>query len=145
MTAQIHEKIIINGTLTSMMSCPPIPLDNEFIETVPPDVLSGMILSGEIREPVASTACWRCYVGTWEIREGKLYLVDIVGCYKNISGKPIFAEWFTGTLRIPQGRMASYVHMGFESQYEKELMIEIGKGVVKGEKIFERMGESLHS
>ncbi|HPQ54817.1 MAG TPA: hypothetical protein PK253_16310 [Spirochaetota bacterium] len=145
MTAQIHEKIIINGKQTTMISCPPLPQDNTFIEAVPRDVLSEKIQAGEIREPVLSTACWRCYIGTWEILDGRFYLVDIVGCYKNISGNAVFADWFTGTLCIPQGRMTSYVHMGFESQYEKELLIEIEKGVVKGERIFERMGDTLHS
>lgn len=139
MTAQVHEKIIINGTKATMITCPQIPSDNEFIETVSRDVLSEKIQAGEINEPVLSTACWRNYIGTWEIREGKFYLIDIIGTYRISSGQPVHADWYTGTIRIPQGRMISYVHIGFESQYEKELLIEIENGIVKGERIYDRM------
>ena len=42
----------------------------------------------------------------------------------------VFADWFTGTLSIPQGEIIEYVHMGYNSVYEKEILIEIHNGKV---------------
>ncbi|MBN2078201.1 MAG: hypothetical protein JW838_04505, partial [Spirochaetes bacterium] len=75
--------------------------------------------------------CWRKYIATWEIREGRLYLVSIDGVYRLTGEGPLYADWVSGILRVPRGRMTRYVHMGFESRYEKELVITIEKGVVK--------------
>ncbi len=43
----------------------------------------------------------------------------------------VFAHWYCGTLRIPQGDRLRYVHGGYLSEYEKDLMLEIEKGVVQ--------------
>ena len=75
-----------------------------------------------------STACWRGYIGTWEVRDDRFYLVDIEGLWRKEGDDPILADWFTGTLRIPRGEMLHYVHMGFGSVYEKELHIKIEAG-----------------
>lgn len=40
----------------------------------------------------------------------------------------VFAEWFSGKLRIPHGKMLRYVHQGYASIYEKELFLKIEKG-----------------
>jgi len=42
----------------------------------------------------------------------------------------LFAEWYTGTLRIPTGPQMEYVHGGFESKYATELFIDVKGGVV---------------
>jgi len=42
----------------------------------------------------------------------------------------VHASWFTGDLKIPKGKMISYVHMGYMSTYEKEIILEIENGVV---------------
>ncbi|KRB15440.1 hypothetical protein ASD99_11390 [Mesorhizobium sp. Root695] len=42
--------------------------------------------------------------------------------------KPRFAHWYTGLLRIPQGEMIKYVHGGFFSLNEFDLIIEISSG-----------------
>lgn len=46
---------------------------------------------------------------------------------------PIFADWFSGVLRCGQGDIVNYVHMGYGSNYDNELLISIEKGIVKGE------------
>lgn len=87
------------------------------------------------------TANWRGYMATWEIKEGSLYLVKIVEgtCSMDapeipVSGifpgkkAPVLADWYSGSLRIPQGELLSYTHMGYESVYEKELVLEIKSG-----------------
>ena len=42
----------------------------------------------------------------------------------------LFAHWFTGELRCPQGALVKYVHGGFGSVYEKDLFFKVKKGVV---------------
>lgn len=89
----------------------------------------------------SSTGLWRGYVGTWEILDGRLYLIGINGKLNNGSEatvatffknykERVFAHWFSGILRLPRGKLLNYVHMGFDSTYEEDLLIAIDKGVV---------------
>jgi hypothetical protein len=78
---------------------------------------------------IHSTACWRGYVGTWEIRDKRLYLVELRGRLVLDGDGPLFADWVDQMLVVPQGRLVQYVHMGFESQYESELWIKIVGGI----------------
>lgn len=54
---------------------------------------------------------------------------------------PVFAEWFSGKLRIPLGETLQYVHMGYGSLYEKDLFIAVEKGIVVGEQTIDYRGE----
>jgi hypothetical protein len=87
------------------------------------------------------TACWRGYVATWKIEKGDLYLVRLVkgDCSAKpeeidvgqiFSGQslPVKAAWFSGTIRIPQGKQMLYVHMGYGSVYERERVLSFEKG-----------------
>jgi hypothetical protein len=126
MTAQIHERLIFDGEETSMACCPPLPEGH-------PRIVEA---SGEEREDrsdflLGSTACWRGYEGTWEIRDGRFYLVGLRGRYRLTGGEPLFADWFTGFLRIPRGKMLHYVHMGFASVYEGETHVLIERGMLR--------------
>ena len=89
-----------------------------------------------------NTALHRGYEGCWEITDGRLYLVKLTALF--FSGTPaslqsvfpgysnrVFAHWYSGTLRIPHGDRLRYVHGGYLSEYEKDLMLEIEKGVVQ--------------
>lgn len=40
------------------------------------------------------------------------------------------ADWFSGILRVPKGKLLSYVHMGYMSTYESELVFEIDNSKV---------------
>jgi hypothetical protein len=42
----------------------------------------------------------------------------------------VFAHWYTGNLRVPQGKRLHYVHMGYGSTYVRDLFLEIEKGVL---------------
>ncbi len=127
MTAQIAEKLYYEGQMVSMCS---EPLGDYFA------------FSGE-RPGFESncTALWRGYVGTWEIIDGRIYLIELNGTLEDGSdvtlatifpGFPdrVFAHWYSGTIRIPQGKMLDYVHMGYGSTYERDLLLKIEKGVV---------------
>jgi hypothetical protein len=92
-----------------------------------------------------STACWRRYKARWEIAGGELRLVGLQECHDNkpipidqvLPGQklPIAARWFSGVLRVPQGKQLAYVHMGFRSRYEKDLLISITAGKVTGQRV----------
>lgn len=128
MTAQVPERIVIDGQDQSLFDCP----------------LSDWFELSETRSPFKgrSTALWRGYVGRWALEGGRLYLVGLKGSSTDGSelgldalfpGWPrVFAHWYTGTLRVPQGRLLNYVHGGFASRYERDLMIDVRRGVVTG-------------
>lgn len=91
-----------------------------------------------------STANWRGYVATWEMikSEGaeRLYLVklranrtrsELIGLADLFPGfDKVFAHWFSGELRCPQGERLNYVHGGYSSTYEYDLMMELKQGVL---------------
>ena len=131
-TAQIPERIVYEGTEGSLFT---EPLESYFGKDNPrPDFAA------------PHTACWRGYVAAWEIREDNLYLTDLkawmrdnkegkaapVAFEKIFPGKtkPLKAEWFTGTLRIPQGKPIRYVHMGYQTIYEHEVFLRVEAGKV---------------
>lgn len=134
MTAQFHENLILEGKQTTMAFCPSIPFDHPQIILLTPDEISKGIAAGEINRFIHSTACWRGYIGTWELKDGKFYLVRINGKYKVKSSEPVFADWVTAVLRIPDGEMLHYVHMGFGSVYEFETHLKIENGIVVDER-----------
>lgn len=117
MTAQFHERLIFKGEEATMNCEPPIPAGHPRIEE-----------TGS--ESCESTACWRGYIGTWEVKNGCFYLVGIEGKYRMTGKGPLKAVWFTGTISIPQGKLINYVHLGFMSTYEKELRVDIDRGRV---------------
>lgn len=94
-----------------------------------------------------STACWRGYVGRWEIQDGSLWLVGLESVLETATGvidatladalpwlkPPVKATWFTGELRCPEGRLLTYVHHGFSSDYERDRLFWVEKGKVEGE------------
>ncbi len=127
MTAQIGENLIYQGQEVSMCT---EPLGDYFA------------LGGEHPDFADTcTALWRGYVGTWEIIEDRLYLINLSATLRDgtdvtletiFPGYPdrVFAHWYSGTLRIPQGKMLEYEHMGYASRYERDLMLKINKGVI---------------
>ncbi|MGL4335142.1 MAG: hypothetical protein ACRCSC_08820 [Lactococcus garvieae] len=116
MTGQIHEKLRLNGTSTTMACCPPLPTDNPRLV--------------EVKCNKIRTDCWREYQGSWAIEDGKFFLVGISGKYKLSGREPIFANWFSGTIIIPEGNILEYVHGGFDAIYEQEKHVTIQNGLV---------------
>jgi hypothetical protein len=126
-TAQASEFLLYQGEKHSMCT----------------EVLEIYFVMADMEAPFVAphSALWRGYVGTWEIKDERLYLIDLRGQLKNGQNGSlddifpgfadrVFAHWFTGRLRAPQGKMLQYVHMGFNSKYEFDLLIEIDRGVV---------------
>ena len=89
-------------------------------------------------------------MATWKIENDYLYLVKVVEGTCSAKAKeipislifpgqqgPIKATWFTGTIRIPQGEQLQYVHMGYGSIYEKELILRLENGKLIDESIID--------
>jgi len=134
MTAQISERLVYKGERLALCAEPL----NQFFD------LSGS--KPDFAE--TSTALWRGYVGSWEIVDERLYLVELNGVLVDgtavnletvFPGYPdrVFAHWYNGRLRIPQGRQLEYVHMGYGSTFERDLLIDIEQGRVTATEVRE--------
>ena len=127
MTAQISEILHYQGRKQRMCT---EPLGDYF-------ELAGI----EPRFEVSCTALWRGYVGEWSVIEGRLYLIGITGTLAGdkpasletfFPGFPdrVFAHWYSGQVRLPMGQQLEYVHGGYGSTYEQDLLIDFDQGVV---------------
>ena len=127
MTAQIPETLLYEGERLSMCSEP----------------LADFFAFGGVNPgfQAPSTSLWRGYVGEWEIIEGRLYLIGLNGTLKDGSRATlatlfpdfphrVFAHWYSGTIRVPQGMMLKYVHMAYASTYERDFLLTIEMGVL---------------
>jgi len=131
-TAQAPEKLIYQGKEYSLQTHPLAKYFEKHPEKKPDT--GGMW----------NTALSRGYVATFEIKNKELFLKDIhadkYSKEKNqwewksvlaevLDGKPeMKIDWFSGVLRIPEGKRIAYVHQGYLSTYEKYLFIEIKEG-----------------
>ena len=129
MTAQVAERLIYGGNKEIGLFSNPLSL---------------YLKQSGISFVSPHTAHWRGYVGTWKIIETdgveRLYLVklsahksyeEIVGVSDVFPGfDKVFAHWFTGQLRCPQGAQLEYRHMGYGSIYEYDLLMDFKQGVL---------------
>jgi hypothetical protein len=137
-TSQIPDRLIYNGDTVSIFSN---PLEQH------PDIYGLRPKLFGDKQSCNSTACWREYQAKWEIVDDDLYLIGIYSCCfyedkiqanlkqlfpdKHENGK-VKADWVTAKILSPQGKQIYYVHMGYESLYEKEVVYEIVNGQLKG-------------
>ena len=155
MTAQFREILTLEGKQYGMISEPLDPLIiKEFNGQKEgyPDGYPTLYPS--------CTACWRGYIGHWLISNNQLWLEDVRGSNEVDDGKiyvevaqdqlklldwrktffnyqqgNIKAQWFSGKLVVEMGGLIEYVHMGFESTYEKYLLMDIKNGNVLSNQI----------
>ena len=114
LTAQVHENMIYEGQDLSMFSFPGFPEDHpRIIELTDKQIWA----KGEPRR--VSSNCWRGYIGSWEIKEGKLYLIKLERDYDLEGDEPLFADWVTAEL-----------HLIMDSDFP-----DLRTGLVGGEKI----------
>ena len=98
------------------------------------------------------TGLWRGYVATWRIAADMLFLTDLEAWLGDISGEgpltqagieilfpdahgPVAAPWYSGVLHVQLGELLQYVHMGYESVYEQELLLTVENGRVVGKQL----------
>lgn len=142
-TAQMSDKIIYKGKVYMLHSNPMEAYFEKNPEKQP-------------RGGIVSSALWRGYVATFEVRNDMLYLKDIEIMYRDTidkenfnskwrsafkevvpDGKELAIDWMTGLLVLPQGKIVNYVHMGYASTYENYTVLEVDKGIVKREISFD--------
>ena len=77
-----------------------------------------------------STACWKGCIGSWKITSGQLYLTELIGRFELVGKEPLLADWVSEKIRLVAGEIVKYVHMGYYSTYEYEIILKIKKGKV---------------
>lgn len=149
MAAQQPDRIVIDGVTLQLYSN---PLEEYWSQ------------SKRKRPPfIAHAYCERGYIATWEIRHNQLYLIDVEGNFLNYSflsgkkklpfsiqnifstynGEGVLAQWFTGKLRVPTGRMRWYVHEGYDSRFEKEIIISVINGSITKKVVLDFANQKL--
>jgi hypothetical protein len=146
-TAQMCEEILLDGKPQCLYAC---PLEQ----------YRGWRQRPSFR--VKYTSNHRGYVGTWRIEDHRLYLTKIeaelctiswLGWCRPVTLEELFpaqvkrgrveATWFSGTLRIPRGKILMPVHMGFGTLSEEELQLEVVRGRVMNQKVIDNRGKPL--
>jgi hypothetical protein len=158
-TKQLPENIIYKGQEYQLAN---VPLEKYFDANHPKPK--------ELRQ--TSSGCRRGYVGTWEVKDKQLYLkslglfrgnrpmkeIPIALIFKD-QKPPIKATWYTGVLRIPQGKILrsahmpiystnydEYLHAGFQRGrsfqiYERDLYIRVDRGNIISERLVDNKGK----
>jgi hypothetical protein len=132
-THQIPDILVVGDDSLSIYSN---PLEQAFGDNNPrPDEI--------FKEGCTSTACWRGYQAVWRLEEDFLYLVAVRDCCDEntlsddelnalVGGRyregRAFAVWFSGEILAPQGKLLRYVHMGYVSIYEREVIFRFKQG-----------------
>jgi hypothetical protein len=91
--------------------------------------IEGLICTAPADPTALVKTCGGHHRGACQAREAK------VSDFSNGADGPVLADWYSGDLRVPRGKLVKYVHMGYESQYERYLMLTIAKGRFEGERI----------
>lgn len=95
-----------------------------------------------------SSALWRGYRGTWEIKAGRLWLVDLEATIREHHNPatpeawqhadrgmdwlfpdalgPVLADWFTGVLESPRGRAHRTRQYSYETPYIRFFNVKAG-------------------
>ena len=117
MTIQASELLFYEGEKHYLMNVPSIP-----------DSIVQLISQDYYEE---STACYRGYVATWEIKDDKLYLIDLSSRnYEFVQSPPIFADWNNGQIMFGTGNKKLSSSWVSAYDYEAEIHLTIENGLV---------------
>lgn len=139
-TPQEAELLIVNDEPTALLAEPLAPL------------LEQQRIAGNLHVALGGwcrTSNWRGYVGTWEIRDGVLYLVKLgSACHepKDVpldvvipgASSPLKASWFSGNLMIPLVKRRAGWHLGEEFMLMQFERVTVVNGVVTERQKIER-------
>ncbi len=133
-TAQIPETLILDGQGKALFTNPLDP----WLREPGNEEKVGSYISAQ-----RCSASWRGYAGTWEINNERLVLLKLRAnpCSQKVNeiplaalfpgqAAPIVASWFSGQLTVPDGKQTKYIHMGYQSQYERYILFQIEHGKV---------------
>lgn len=133
-TAQVPDLLIVDGKEFAL-NTNPLESQLEQKQWKPPE------------EAMVSTANWRGYVATWEVKEDKLFLKEVTILVSDpksdekyrrkaitsdlYPGVPeVHAAWYTGALVVPDGKIIEYVHMGYGSSFDHYQIFRVRAGQV---------------
>ena len=139
MTAQKREILFFEDEFHSMVT-----------EPLEPYLAS---LKVPVKFEAPTTNCWRGYQGTWKIENDRLFLTKLdayVFGYRKVDinylfpGEPVvFANWFTGEIKLQEGELLYYVHQGFESIYSFDLFLELENGKLLNTRLVGNVEEAM--
>lgn len=131
MTCQIPDTIYYQGRRLQLMATP----------------LEAYFEQGAARPELDCnySALWRGYIATWRLVDGLLLLVHLrpgmadapkltLGTVFPGQGRRVFASWFTGRLRITEGRCLASLEGGLMNAHERETLVEIAEGRIISER-----------
>ncbi|MBD1400005.1 hypothetical protein [Pelovirga terrestris] len=150
MTRQLSEKLLYQGTEHQLHNEPLSSFLNKNYR--------------KLRLRHMHTGCYRGYIASWEIVEGRLYLMDIVtkeinleiareyvaqkypdrkisrpDCLLNIlfpdDQSPVFAGWYTGSLVCPAGKVIGYPSGLHRNYFTHYLHLFVNAGSVESEEL----------
>lgn len=128
MTVQINEKLIYDSKEFRINIWPlPLFFNHPRILALSENEWATLQQQDSFPTSIDSTACRRGYIGTWTIRDGRFYLLDLNGRLRLEGKAPLFADWFSGVLRIPLKKSLDRSPLDLN---EKERHIQIEKGIV---------------
>ena len=128
MTIQARDRLSHNGKKTTIATEPLKP----YLET-----------RSDVSFIFKSTALVRGYIGTWKIKNKKLFLVTLVGFIENNdkvdlkylfpNKTEVFADWFSGDIRIPEGDLLQKINIGYASVFTRDRLLNFNKGILISE------------
>ena len=130
MTIQAADILSFNGKKTTIATEPLKP----YLET-----------RSDVGFIYKTTALVRGYIGRWEIKNNKLFLVSLLGFVENNeqvdlnylfpNQTEVFAKWYTGDIRIPEGELLKKINLGYASVFEKDRFLTFKEGILIRETI----------
>jgi len=130
-TGQAGDVLIFKGDTLILFSN---PLE-QYLDKQPERTFNGKELKW------LSTDCYRGYLATWEVANDSLFLISVQkGCNSvtpeyfdlkaEFGSERVFVEWFTGKTLAPKGKLFHYNHSGYDSFFEKELVLTFTHGLL---------------
>jgi hypothetical protein len=144
-TQQAPESIIVRGQQQLLLS---MPL-SEYLQVQNNAKKFNSLATGM----QVCTLLQRRYLGEWELKDRKLYLnrLEVRDCNRSrqivlpdlFAGKqsPIWANWYSGNLYIPQGKSTGLIRGGYGQLFDRYLVVKIDRGEIVGQKIQTKLGE----
>jgi hypothetical protein len=100
-----------------------------------------------------NTACGRGYTATWLLKDDHLDLLQVQPCGRPPLAASVLQEWFpidnprqiaatwvTGTLNVVKGKVVRYQHMGYDSIYEQDWLLNVLAGKLVSQQTFDTKG-----
>jgi hypothetical protein len=132
---QIPDTIIVGGRFAQLFSLP-------LSEYLGSSAATRARLAAARNGMATCSILQRQYVGTWQIENKKLYLKGLAtaDCQHtkklsltdifNDRRSPIFANWYSGTLKIGQGKPSGVSRGAYTSTFDRYLFIQVQRGLV---------------